>query len=498
MSAVSVEAKVGVFVVIGIVILGYMSMKVGKLTFSREKGYDVEVLFDSASGLAQDVTVEIAGVEIGRVQTISLENGRALVVLHIKPGIVLSRDVKALIRTKGILGDKYVEIIPGSSSAPAIEPGGRIVTSVAATDMDTLMNTLGDVARDVKKLTAALSNVIGSERGEASLQAIVDNVREMVTTLNQTVQNNNADVNRIVANLSDFAETLKRIGDTNAGDIDAIVHNVRRASENIEDLLAGLKQVADKLNTGDGSIAQLINDKSTVENLNSALLSMKTVADKISSGEGTVSRLINEDETVENLNATLSGINDFLGKQDTFRTFLDYRGEYLFDSEAVKGYFSLKIQPRDDKYYLFQIVSDPDGRKTVTDTTTTVNGVTTEEHKVEIERDELSFSAQIAKRYYDFGVRGGFMESTGGIGLDYYLLDDKLTFSFDAFDFDPDRNPHLKFRADYTPIRHLYLSSGFDDFISDEGQASFFIGAGISFADEDIKTLMSSIPIPKN
>ncbi len=89
MSNFSAEAKVGVFVIIGLVIFGYMSMKVGTLTFSREKGYDIEVLFDSATGLAKDVTVETAGVEIGRVKKIALHNGKALVVLRMNPGFHL-------------------------------------------------------------------------------------------------------------------------------------------------------------------------------------------------------------------------------------------------------------------------------------------------------------------------------------------------------------------------------------------------------------------------
>ncbi len=72
----SSEAKVGVFVIIGILILTYMSMKVGGVSFTRAKGYDVNVYFDSATGLAEDVQVEIAGVEVGRVRKISLENGK--------------------------------------------------------------------------------------------------------------------------------------------------------------------------------------------------------------------------------------------------------------------------------------------------------------------------------------------------------------------------------------------------------------------------------------
>jgi phospholipid/cholesterol/gamma-HCH transport system substrate-binding protein len=82
------------------------------------------------------------------------------------------------------------------------------------------------------------------------------------------------------------------------------------------------------------------------------------------------------------------------------------------------------------------------------------------------------------------------------VALDYYLLDDKMVFSLEAFDWDPDANPHLKAKVDFTPFSYLYVTSGFDDFISQDGNDSFFIGAGLNISDEDIKTIISSAPLP--
>ncbi len=531
MSNFSAEAKVGVFVVIGLIIFGYMSMKVGNLTFSREKGYDIEVLFDSATGLAKDVTVEIAGVEIGRVKKIALQNGKALVVLRMNPGMIVRKDARAIIRTRGILGDKYVEIIPGSAAAPPIPAGGRIARTVPITDMDTLMNTLGEVALDIKALTNSLSNVIGTEKGEATLGTIIDNIKEMVIALNQTVQSNKEDVGKIVDNLATFSGTLKEVGERNKADIGTIIKSARSVLGTMESLVANLTEITDKINQGKGSIGRLINDDDAVVDLNHTLASLKEITDRIKSGEGTlgqliakddaikdlnktlaslsditdtinrgegtIGRLVHEEETVETLNATLTNLNTYLEKQETFQTYLDYRGEYLTKSEAMKSYLSLRIQPREDKYYLFQIVDDPAGTETITDTTTTTDGVTTQEHEEKTEFNALKFSAQVAKRYYDLGLRGGFFESTGGLALDYYLLDDRMVLSIESFDFDPETNPHLKAKVDFSPFPHLYVTAGFDDFISEEDNESFFFGAGLNFSDNDIKTIISSVPLPK-
>ena len=176
-----------------------------------------------------------------------------------------------------------------------------------------------------------------------------------------------------------------------------------------------------------------------------------------------------------------------------FRTYLDYRGEYLFESNRVKSYFTLRIQPREDKYYLLQIVDSPRGRETVTNTILTVDGMTTTEKKIESNSNDLLFSAQIAKRYYDLGIRAGLFESTGGAGIDYYLFKDQLKLSFEAFDFDIEKRPHLAFKVDYQPFKFLYLTTGVDDFISDIGRESYFVGGGFNFSDEDIKTLLRSV-----
>ena len=530
MSNFSAEAKVGLFVIIGLIIFGYMSMKVGNLTFSTKKGYDIEVLFDSATGLVKDVSVEIAGVEVGQVQSIALQNGKALVVLRMNPGLVIRKEDTAIIRTRGILGDKYVELIPGSVTAPPISPGGRITRTAPITDMDVLMNTLGEVATNINDLTRSLSRVLGTASGEATLRAIINNVQEVVTALNQTVQNNRENIDVIVDNLITFTGTLKEIGEGNKEDIGSIISSTRSVIGTMKPLVANLTEITDKINQGQGSIGRLINNDETVESLNQTLASLKEITDRIKNGEGTlgqlitkedsiqnlnktlaslsditatinrgegtIGRLVRDEETVETLNETLTHLNTYMEKQETFQAYLDYRGEYLTKEEALKSYLSLRIQPKEDKYYLFQIVDDPTGTKTTTETKKTVDGTTTKKHKEKTDYDSLKFSAQVAKRYYDIGLRGGLFESTGGIALDYYLLDDRVVLSLESFDFDLEDNPHLKTRVDFFPFPHLYLTAGLDDFISEDDNESFFFGAGLNFSDNDIKTILSSVPLP--
>ena len=467
MSTFNPEAKVGILVVIGLIVLGFMAVKVEKRGFLKNAGYDVLVYFDSASGLAQDVQVEVAGVEVGRVKQIALDNGKALITLRLNEKVRLPKNSRIAIKSRGILGDKYVEIKQGSSTS-LIEPGGMIEYVVSPVELDALFVSLGGILDDVKKLSGSLADVFGNEQSANSMRQILSNLNEMTQALNQTVQTNHSDISRLVSNLADFSDTIKTIGKENSGDITQIVQNSRDASGNLNTLLSKLIDVSEKADR---------------------------ITEKIDSGQGALGQLINEDTTVTQLNTALSSVNSYLSQQEKYKTSLDYTGEYLMERQDVKSYLTLRLQPREDKYYLLQIVGDPAGESITTEYNRTINGVSSTEQEVKIERDSLKFSAQIAKRYYDLVLRGGFFESTGGLGLDYYFFNDTLSVSFDAFDFDANKNPHLKLKASFSPFKHLYLSAGVDDFISEDGNDSFFIGGGIQFSDEDIKTLISNIPL---
>jgi phospholipid/cholesterol/gamma-HCH transport system substrate-binding protein len=497
MTKFSVEAKVGFFVVVGIVILAYMSMKLGRLEYKPDRRYEVYAYFDSAEGLVKGVQVEIAGVEIGRVKDIILEGGKAKVTLHLNSDIVIGEDAEAVIRTKGVLGDKYVEIVLGSPEAPPMKPGGRIEQTVSPANIDILIKQLSSIGKDIEKITSSMSGVLGGKEGESSLKLIVDNIRELTQTLNETVQRNNENINRILDNFTVFSGDLKDISGANKEAAGEIVANFRQASNQLREALTAFNEITEKINRGEGTIGKLVHDDETIRSMNETLVALKEITEKINRGEGTIGTLVQEDETADNLNTTLSSINDYLQKEELFRTYVDYRGEYLFDSDDVKSYLSLRIQPKEDKYYLVQVIDDPAGKREVTETTRTVDGVSTTVRQEKTDYDKIKFSAQIAKRYYDLGLRGGIFESTGGVGADYYFFGDRLILSLEAFDFDPDRNPHLKFKADFTPFHYIYVTGGVDDFISDEDKESFFVGAGLHFSDEDLKTLLRGAPIPR-
>lgn len=133
------ETLVGLFVVVGMASLAYLSIKLGKLEVVATKGYTVLAEFDSVAGLKNGAVVEIAGVEVGRVREIGLKGYRAVVTMNIDPGVRLQNDAIVSIRTKGLIGEKYVRITPGASDM-LVQPGGKLRDTEDPIDMEHLIS----------------------------------------------------------------------------------------------------------------------------------------------------------------------------------------------------------------------------------------------------------------------------------------------------------------------------------------------------------------------
>ncbi len=139
MKRLTMETLVGLFVVVGVASLAYLAIKLGKLEVIGTRGYTVVAEFDSVAGLKNGAVVEIGGVEVGRVREITLKNYRAVVAMSIDPGVKLQDDAIVSVRTKGLIGEKYVKITPGASDK-LVQPGGRIRDTEDPVDMEQLIS----------------------------------------------------------------------------------------------------------------------------------------------------------------------------------------------------------------------------------------------------------------------------------------------------------------------------------------------------------------------
>jgi phospholipid/cholesterol/gamma-HCH transport system substrate-binding protein len=150
MKKTSVEISVGIFVVIGLLCVAYLTIKLGKMELLGNGYYHVTAKFASVSGLKKGAVVDIAGVQVGQVERIDLQAPEmaALVRMKIRDHIQLTDDVIASVKTSGLIGDKYVRLEPGGS-AMLLKDGGLITETESAIDLESVISkyAFGDVGK---------------------------------------------------------------------------------------------------------------------------------------------------------------------------------------------------------------------------------------------------------------------------------------------------------------------------------------------------------------
>lgn len=150
MKKYEIETIVGIFVFLGILLIGYMTVKLGNVSFLEDDSYPVEAKFVSVTGLRIDSPVKVLGIEVGKVEKITMdqENQKAVVKIKITKGIKIYDDAIASIKTEGLMGDKYISIDAGGGGS-LIKANGTITETQAPVDIESIISkyAFGDVKK---------------------------------------------------------------------------------------------------------------------------------------------------------------------------------------------------------------------------------------------------------------------------------------------------------------------------------------------------------------
>lgn len=153
MKKYAMETVVGIFVVFGLLCVGYMTVKLGKVDLLRGDSYSLIAKFTTVTGLRIGSPVNILGIEVGQVEKITMdqENLRAVVKMRIKKGIKIYDDAIASIKTEGLIGDKYLSIDPGGGGS-LLANNGVITDTQAGVDIEQLISkyAFGEVKKETK------------------------------------------------------------------------------------------------------------------------------------------------------------------------------------------------------------------------------------------------------------------------------------------------------------------------------------------------------------
>jgi phospholipid/cholesterol/gamma-HCH transport system substrate-binding protein len=462
----------GLFILLGIFVIGLFSMKLTDSPVFRS-GTEYKVILNDATGINRNSRVKIAGISVGVVKNIQLIQGKAELTLLLDKGNKVERGSYILPRSQGILGDRFIEIV-----LPQNQEETEIIKK--------------EGAREIEPNTKTTSSSLWLEKLLSSLlpiaQAQTNNYQEGEIIPAKPGASSTDDVMRKLGDIGDdvkiLAKDLREIVHNNKGDIQGAIKAIKSSAERLDLLL------------GDLSAKDTRTDlKEAIRGMRESVQSIRDVAQKINNGEGSIGKLINDPQVADQLVRALNSINEYLDKTRRTEFIVDMNTNYLTGMSESKSYFGLRILPRSSYGYHFGIVQDPGGRVTKTETTTTTGGgapVVVKEKKVE--KSAFKFNFQFLRRIYATTFRLGLFESTGGLAIDQELWKDHLSLTAEVFDFGRDQdNAHLRVFAKFQFLDTFYIQGGIDDAAaksSKRAKDSVFVGVGLRFTDNDLKSIL--------
>jgi len=308
---------VGIFVMIGIILLILMTLKIGKFQFGER--YSLNIYFNSAAGLAQNSQVRVAGVRVGEVEKVILENGKAKVTFRVPPHIILYKDAKAYLKSEGFLGEKYVEITPGTPRNPKVEPNGVIEQGAPPADLEEFLSSVQSIGEDIKDVVKPLGDVLKSVDPK-KVEGIITNIDKFSGQLTGLAKDSKETIEKAknaFSRIEDIGEKVKK-GEGTLGklindeaiyqDAKKTIETAKEAVEKVKETVEALKNVSEKIERGEGTLGKLIQDESLYQEAKETLQSMKGIAEKVEKGEGTLGKLINDDSLIKETEKTMKKV----------------------------------------------------------------------------------------------------------------------------------------------------------------------------------------------
>jgi phospholipid/cholesterol/gamma-HCH transport system substrate-binding protein len=444
------EAKVGVFVLVGILGLFALTTQVGSFSTLGKKGYTVYAGVSSVAGLDKNAKVKIAGVEVGFVKEMTLEGKKPKLELVIYDGVQITKDAKVMLVQSSMLGQKYVEIIEGAS-AETLARGAMLDSEYKVASFDQTVTSINEAAGEFKAFMGELRTTF-DPNSRANLQEAIANFNLMAKNLalaggefSKAGNTVNDRLPRIMAQVDDLSREFAKTG---------------------KDVNAKLPEMMDRFIALEKDLSEVVKDN------NQPLKNTLNSVDKFFT-EGS---------------ETLKKVDKYVSIGTKSRLEIGLRTESYPTSKNSNGYLSVDFATSPTNSYLVDIVSV--GKDYTRKNSTTGLYVEPSQN----EKGKSYVSAQFGKRFDNLRFRGGLAESTGGVGLDHYANDDKLKTSLDLFDFGAVNDvrgtkAHAKLAVRYKVYKRIDLIAGYDNFFNTKA-ASVFGGVGVSFVDDDLKYLL--------
>jgi len=367
------EFKVGLFTIVGLIATGYLFLVLTPGAFERRDYTSYYTVLQDASGILPKTHVKTNGVTVGTVESVRLDVSTTQVIFRVDSDVKIPVGSVLDIRTVGLLGDKFIEILRVDDVTQGyVESGGLIPRTEDATDLNSLMLVAGDIAKDIKKITNTLAAVLGNDVGEDRVNNIIDNIEGLTANARILLEENRQDFRQVMASLKDTTSSISQM-----------VNDENR--ERINRIIASFD--------------------TSMEDVRGATKSINLIAERVEQGEGTLGKLINDDQAIEELQAALTDIREVLSPANKLRIGVDMHG-FVKKETGAQNVFNLSFRTRPDRFYLIGVT---DLSAQIKDTTSETlepgpdfpdSANPTRERQTIRERDRLGINLQLGKRWY--------------------------------------------------------------------------------------------------
>lgn len=292
------EAKVGIFTMIGLSLLTGIIFYLNGFDFGKNKDYSFDITFNQVTGLKVGAGVSYAGIDVGRVSTIEAYKDKAKVTVVIKGDMKIAKDSLFTISSDGLMGEKFVSIMPPRHPSGEYLVAGESVQGVDEKGLDYLLSQAGVTLDDVRGLIKSMNEVLGNKKVQESLVQTAVNLKELTGNMNQIMEvmatlsvNNQQDIDKMIKNMSAMTDSMANAAD----EIELMISefsgngetaaNMKVAIANLSETSKSIKNMATNMETviGDPQTAQ--NLKNIIQNANNISQRADNMMSKVSSIE---------------------------------------------------------------------------------------------------------------------------------------------------------------------------------------------------------------------
>jgi phospholipid/cholesterol/gamma-HCH transport system substrate-binding protein len=278
MEGKSTDVKVGITVILAAIILILGILWIGEFRLSR-KWASYVVYFDEVGGLSSGDPVTISGLKMGKVNTISREEGRVMTELLIEEEVVLREDCSVEIRSIGLMGEKFIYIMPGAGG-DALAPGAVIEGAYKA-GLPEVVAGIGDVMDDMRSAVRSFSKIMAAEGSDYTLGQSIEKLNSVSEEILRLLRENRDDIRSTTRSMKSVSENLDEIIGDRKGSLVSAIDRLSSAAGRLDSLTITLQEVVESVERGEGTLGMLIKEKHLYEEIEGALDSLKSLVNDI-------------------------------------------------------------------------------------------------------------------------------------------------------------------------------------------------------------------------